>query len=495
MAYHYHYNPEQPRDNKGKWVDVTGYEFGDRIVGKDGTGFVYQDPAKVKDASKLVHATGIGRLYSSFKENDPRGERAYIDATQWGEQRISVHSPRGFMSIVDKDSADQEDTYSFCRGAERQPLGKDASAENPGLGGRPAQLTNRKDGVKTYDAYDVTGGELATYLAMGNPMDHRLEPDGYKKMDASKFNDPKNVGEANFEDVARQVAETRQYYMHTFGVDEAQARNMDVRVSIGENGLEVSPAYRSDARDMSKRVHVDRNEEKKNSGVVFLRARDLTTFANGMRRTFGNQPVRCAVGEGTGQTVNGGYVRNALYIQQEKTGADGHRLHIRGSVEKEGFAGARRIRHARDGKDKMFNGDRNQREYEDSLIRRRGVEVQDKGKRNAKQMAAIVSVRRGVETRASALHETKDGQWELKRKEVTTRYDRNGNIVGFTNIHSAKFAVEQVKLRTGSTSQGVVLRGVKTNAQGVKEWHVVDKASRQVWSCDETGKLNPLWSY
>lgn len=500
MEYKYHYNPEQPRDNKGKWVDVSGYQYGDRITGKDGSSFIYQDPKKVKEASKLVHAMGVGSLFSTYKTNDPRGERAYINATQWGEQRVSASSPHGFISVVDKDSTMQEDTYSFCRGAERQPLGKDASEENPGLGGRPAQLTNRKmrsGDLPAYAEYDVTGGELATFLAMGDPKDRKLEPDGYMKQPDEAFNSPRNVGTANFTDVAEQVANVRHQYKEMFGVDDSTARGMNVRLSLetvpGSNPpqkmLKVSSAYRQDKKNPG--VPVKRGVGKKNSGVCVVRARDLTAFSHGMHRAFGeNANIRVAIGEGTAQGVNGGFVKNALFIQQEKVAADGHRLQVRGCLERGGYAGTQRLPQARTGEDKMYNSDRNQRQFEDARIRRRGTDVH-KQERSQRDMAAIISVRSHHEVRSNRISEqTINGEWEVKEKgKGTVRYSRDGDVNGYTNIEDASFAVAQVRVHSPKEEARFISLESESGKKGSKVWTVVNKKTGRKITVKESGQM------
>lgn len=425
------YNPEQPRDIIGQWRDSNMTAGKHEVVDRWGRSHTYfvNEMGKLSTGSTLLGVAAKGRVMSSIKDDTPE-ERVHLMNDQDGNLMAVAASNEGVFAVVNESRPGPEEPMSITRGNRFQPTSMhiddldEKGRHHTEYGGRAAKMAERSDG-KTYDTLSVYNAQKDNETA-------------FRTANREAGNVHENVSPA---ELAEKTVAARHAYMQ-MGLTEGQARNREVMVYFDHEGnLNVEPAAMLDAENnqmVAALPAYDNPSYTEGSGVATVRLGQLTTMSRAMQAEHLNS-VDMAISSGTQVDMNGQHMRNALHFQADTTNArSGDSIRVWGTVE-QGSEGAYR---RRSGRERDYGGlswaaqQKAKHQAGTDELRRRGMRDPEHPA-NEREMAQVLSVRRGVSVSADGIHRVKEHEWSVPNEHGDQRYDSSGEFLGWGKVNDS----------------------------------------------------------
>lgn len=276
---------------------------------------------QLADGSNILHMSAQGRVFGSYKDDKPL-ERIHLVGNDENEQMAVAASGETTFGVINHDKQAPKEAFSLNRGHEFQPVGDNLPDHETAFGGRPAQMSGRKDG-KVYNTLNARKAEQAN---------------------ANAFDDPAaKIYQVDPAELAEGAAKARNYYHDKFGMNRSQAESQPVYVYADKDGkVHVDPVYFAAGSipaveagvygdkkyytigdDKFVKVGDDLVQMKKRrspnthggGGSVKLRGRDLTRMSRSMQQD-GIKDIDMTVAGGTNTNKDGKPLQNALHVRK-----------------------------------------------------------------------------------------------------------------------------------------------------------------------------------
>lgn len=300
------------RDPSGKFrkmnLEPGWYEY---RAGKEIKKYYINELGQMESGSTILHMSAQGPVWNKAKHYHTMS-RIHLLGNEDDEQFAVAASDQTTFGVINHDKKAPDETFSFNRGHEFQPVSERLPEDETSFGGRALQTSNRKDG-HVYGIVNAQEAEKVNEYAFNNPDAHVYTAD------PSEF--------------AEEVVKAR-HLLQKMGFSESKARKAPVYVYVNKKGkIVIVPAFRVNKQGEV----VPRNSPNTHGGssTVKLTAKDITRMTRAMQQE-GLTNVQFTISHGTVDPDNPNIHRNALHFRKEyyENANSGDRQTMWGTIER-----------------------------------------------------------------------------------------------------------------------------------------------------------------